>query len=140
MAYHGITSIEQIPVEEDIRREKEFNQATTQYAELLQKLSYAHIPLIIHPGKRVKSKKEMRQIEENLTESRKPQKVTAFKRPSRQERRKKSQVEEKIKNAMASAEGTDGKPKHKKKERAALKKAKKQRLGKSRRQKMSHTQ
>ncbi|KAI5161091.1 hypothetical protein NEAUS03_1495 [Nematocida ausubeli] len=141
MAYYGITRIEQMPVEEDIRREGVFSHATMEYINLIAGLQQSHIPLIIHPGKRVKSKREMRQIEENLTETRKPQKVSAQKRPSKTERRKKAQVEEKIKNALSAAEDTrEGKPRHKKKERAAQKLAKKQRLGKSRRHQSSNRQ
>ncbi|KAH9386548.1 uncharacterized protein NEMAJ01_1444 [Nematocida major] len=141
MLYSGITHVEKVPVEEDIQREKAFAEATLRYANALTQLKTAHIPLIIHPGKRVKSKKEMREIEENLVESRKPQKVTPFKRPSKKERRKKSQVEEKVKNALASTPETDepnGRGSKPGNLRKLGKKTKKPRLGKSKRQKVSH--
>ncbi|KAI5189369.1 hypothetical protein NEMIN01_0432 [Nematocida minor] len=135
MLYSGITHVETVPVEEDIQREKAFVESTMQVVNILATLKGAHIPLVIHPGKRVKSKKEMRDIEENLVESRKPQKVS-FKKPSRQERRKKDQVEEKIKSAMALV--PEGERKNKKFKKDDKKKGKKQRLGKNKRQKMSH--
>lgn len=139
MLYSGITHIERVPVEEYIEREKAFEDATARYVEVLKGLESVNIPLIIHPGKRVKSKKEMRAIEENVRESRKPQKVAAFKRPSKKERRKKSQVEEKIKSALMSTEKT-GEPNGRgsKPGKVRMRAEKKQRPGKNKRQKITH--
>lgn len=138
LIYSGIAHVEKVSAEEVIEREKAFTSSVMQFMNILSSYKGGHIPLVIHPGKRVKSKKQMREIEENLTESRKTQKVT-FKKPSKKERRKKDQVEEKIKTAMGTAEDQKDRKYKKTKDRKSGKKTgKKQRPGKSKRQKTSN--
>ncbi|KAI5190317.1 hypothetical protein NECID01_0909 [Nematocida sp. AWRm77] len=98
MAFFGTTYISEVSLEENIPREKAFNEAARQYAEELLKGSASSIPLIIHPGRRVKTRREIREIEEPPREQRASQ--TVRKRMSKKERRKKDQVEEKIQVMM----------------------------------------
>ncbi|OAG29348.1 hypothetical protein NEDG_01421 [Nematocida displodere] len=107
MADSGVAQISSVPVSEDLLREKVFAEAATRFTDLLTATSI-QIPLIIHPGRRVKSKKEMREMEQPVVEARKPLKVNRAK-PSKRDRRKKDQVQEKIQNLMVTAKA-NGKP------------------------------
>ncbi|KAI5185106.1 hypothetical protein NEHOM01_0611 [Nematocida homosporus] len=129
MVYSLTVAVADISVEESIKREKVFQSAVNSVLPILTKHSSLHIPLVMLPGKRVKSKKEMREIEDPKVEARKPQRVA---RPKKEDVRKKAQVEEKVKQLMATAksnpEGQAPRPGKK-----VMKK--KFRLGKSKRQK-----
>lgn len=89
---------------EDVLREKAFNEAAGKCAVRLLEINPAQLPLVIHPGKRVKSRQEIRELEAPPRESRAS--PAARKRPSRKERRKKAQVEEKVQKMMADAQAS----------------------------------
>lgn len=84
---------------EDVQREKTFQKIAELCITEILEAPGIYIPLINCPGKRVKTKKQMKEIEEPAVENRAPQKVQ-HQRPTKQEKRKKSQVDEKIKNMM----------------------------------------
>lgn len=115
---------------EDVQREKAFQKMAESCVTEVLEAAGLHIPLINCPGKRVKTKKQMKEIEAPAVESRAPQKVQH--RPSKQEKRKKSQVDEKIKNMVR-------KTKEEKVARESNRKRKTVRPGKIERQKRAHT-
>jgi len=117
MSCTGIVTSKRVPASEDILREKTFKESAEEFSKLLKEVSSIHIPLVLHPGQRVKSKKEMREIEEKKVETRKEQKVRRDKKDTRKERRKKTQVEEKLKIAMKEAKDKKDQKKNLKKVR-----------------------
>lgn len=135
MAFFGTAHISEVSLEENIPREKAFNEAARHYAEVLLKASASSIPLVIHPGRRVKTRREIREIEAPPREQRASQ--TVRKRISKKERRKKDQVEEKIQLMMKEAQAKKDK-KGKGKNDKPGKSAKPMRPGKSRRMNAKH--
>ncbi|KAI5181244.1 hypothetical protein NEOKW01_1463 [Nematocida sp. AWRm80] len=132
MFYFGVTSTPVVEVSEDIEREKEFISATESFAKIIQ--NTINIPLVIHPGQRIKSKKELKELESMVIQEKKPMRVS--KKQSKKDRRKKAQVEEKVKSLMNTVDKKDGK--HKTDKHSTKRPQKKQRPGKAKRQKVSH--
>lgn len=125
---HTITiEVQKVHVDEELRREKAFLAAANSAAVSLSCIAGLNIPTVIHPGKRVKSRKEMLMIEKPAIESRRPQ---AIKRKSRQG--KKERVSESIKRMAQTIE-----PQKDKGNMHSGKKQKKMRPGKSKRQKIN---
>ncbi|KAI5172614.1 hypothetical protein NEFER03_1670 [Nematocida sp. LUAm3] len=127
MIYSVCAAVKDVPINEDILREGSFAQAVQASVKQIEKIKGIHIPLEIAPGKRVKSKKEMREIEAPAVESRKTQKVKAPKQ------KRNVEVVDRISNMVESAKDNmrhqrDAKPTKRKEKR-------KQKPGKSKRMK-----
>lgn len=126
--YSVCAGVKDVPIDEDIQREKGFLEAVEACIKQIEKIPSMHLPLEIAPGKRVKSKKEMKEIEAPAIESRKPQRVRGPKTPKR-----KVEVVDRIGSMVTAAKEN---LKHDKEDRKGKKKEKKkQKPGKSKRMK-----